>query len=209
VNSAAWLVLGFAVVEAAWLALAFIPAHRENFWIGMDYGYYRDVGVQWLHTGEMSLPSQLAGGYVMHTMTDVMYPPNALLLFVPFAFLPAVVWWVAPIAILAFVVAGWSPAPWARLAAALLLLYPTSAFAYVLGNSSIWTAAFLAAGLRWGWPVALLAIKPSIAPLGILLMRRRSAWLGAVVLAAASLVWLPLWFDYVVAMRNATVGWDW
>ena len=47
-------------------------------------------------------PYQLAGPYEVRA-GDVLYPPVALLLFVPFVVLPAVLWWVIPLSL-----TGWS-----------------------------------------------------------------------------------------------------
>jgi hypothetical protein len=141
-------------------------------------------------------------------MVDVLYPPNVLFLFVPFVFLPAVLWWAIPIGVLVYVVNCWSPAPWAWLAMALLLAYPASIFPYLVGNTTIWAAAALAAGLRWGWPAVFVALKPSLAPFALLTVRRRSFWLAAVVFGVVSLAMLPLWLDYVTALRNLSVSAD-
>jgi hypothetical protein len=186
--AAALVVFQLVVIETAAFLVFFLPAH-SGWQLGMDFDFYVDQAERWLTTGQWYLPHQLAGPYVVESMLDNLYPPTALLLFLPFVWLPAVLWWVAPAAVLVYVIRGWRPKPLALFAMSVLMLYPPSIFAWLLGNTTIWTAAILAAGLRWGWPMALLVMKPSLAFLGIAM--------------------LPLWLDYVTAMRNATLAADW
>ena len=71
--------------------------------LAVDYQLYMDAARSWLADGTFYLPYQLAGPYLV-TAGDVLYPPYSLVLFVPFTFLPAILWWAVPIAI----TAGWS-----------------------------------------------------------------------------------------------------
>jgi hypothetical protein len=141
-------------------------------------------------------------------MVDVLYPPPALLLFVPFVWLPWPLWWLIPAAVLLHVVRWLSPAPWSWPLLALLVLWPRTLGAILWGNTDLWVAAGLAAGIRWGWPAALLVLKPTFALLAVPLLGDRRLWAGAAVLAAASAPLLGLWVDYVEAMRNLRIGWD-
>jgi hypothetical protein len=204
---AAFVVFLLVGLEAIAFVVVFIPTHPD-WWLGMDQGFYRDIGARWLADGSLYLPYQLTGPYEFRTMLDVLYPPNALFLFVPFVFLPAALWWAIPIGVLVYVIRSWSPLPWAWLAMAVLLAWPSSIFAYLTGNTTIWAAAALAAGLRWGWPAVFLALKPSLAPFALLVVRRRSFWLGGIAFGLVSLAMLPLWFEYLTAMRNLSVGAD-
>ena len=45
--------------------------------------------------------------YDLAPMADVLYPPHALFLFVPLVFVPAIVWWVVPIAVITYAVWRW------------------------------------------------------------------------------------------------------
>src|SRR5450759_88660 len=50
--------------------------------VGVDYRLYMDAARRWLDGGGFYLPFQVAGPYPV-LLGDVMYPPNALFLFVP------------------------------------------------------------------------------------------------------------------------------
>ena len=52
----------------------------------------------------------------------------------------------------------------------------------------------------------LLAIKPTLLPFAIIGIRHRSFWIAAAALAAVSLLMLPMWLDYVVVLRNLSIG---
>jgi hypothetical protein len=72
------------------------------------------------------------------------------------------------------------------------------------GNSSLWMCAAFSLGLRFGWPAGLIAMKPSLAPLAVVGLRRP---LPAIVLAAVPIVLtLPLLPAYLVVLRNANLG---
>jgi hypothetical protein len=66
-------------------------------WTGGDLAVHLAVARRWVETGVLYSPSQLAGPY---TNADAwlpggvanLYPPPAVLLFVPFLVLPAIVW---------------------------------------------------------------------------------------------------------------------
>ncbi len=178
-----------------------------DLWI--DYAFYRQVGATWLADGTYYLPHQLTGApYGIVPMQDVLYPPTALFLFVPLTVIPPPVWWIVPVAVLAFTIWRWRPAPWAWLAMALLLLWPRAEAAFLYGNSDMWMAAGVAAGLRWGWPALLLVVKPIFLPLAALGANRLSWWVAAAVVVVVSLAMLPLWTQYVTAMRSLRIGLD-
>ena len=88
----------------------------------------------------------------------------------------------------------------------LLLAWPRAIGAYLFGNTDVLAVAAVAGGLRWGWPVLLLAIKPTLLPFALVGIRHRSFWLAAAAFAAASLLMLPMWFDYLVVLRNLSIG---
>jgi hypothetical protein len=201
------LVVGCLVIaEAVYIGSVLIG--RPGWWrFGQDFGFYRDVGARWLADGSYYLPRQLGGPYVAVLMADVLYPPSALLLFVPFAVLPAVLWWAVPIGLTLYVLRWLRPASWALCVMLALLLWPRAIGAYLFGNTDIWAVAAICAGLRWGWPAVLLTIKPTFAPLALLGVRRRSWWIVAGLLGVASLLMLPLWLDYLRVMANVSIGW--
>ena len=74
-----------------------------------------------------------------------------------------------------------------------LLMWPRAESAFIFGNSDMWMAAGIAAGLRWGWPALLLVLKPIFLPLAALGANRVSWWVGAGVIVLVSLAMLPLW----------------
>ena len=97
-----WLRIGAVVIAGGLLAAIFI---------GTPYGW-QPTGTSestpsstepWVGSSSRKVSTtarhQLAGPYDVTLMTDVLYPPSALLLFVPFSILPIVLWWVVPIAI--------------------------------------------------------------------------------------------------------------
>lgn len=186
--TSAFVVLGFA--EGAFLASA---VGRPDITVGLDYRLYLERAADWLTTGTFYLPHQLAGPYTI-TFGDAMYPPTLLYLLIPFTFLPPVLWWVIPLAII-----GWSirHSPWwAWPLLAALLVYPRTWAALLYGTPSIWVFAFLAAG--WS---ALAMLKPTLAPVALLGMGHRRWWVTVAVLVVVT---LPLpWMDYLTALSNA------
>jgi hypothetical protein len=173
--------------------------------LGLDFLFDRDLAERWLTTGSFYQPHQLTGRYVINPLTDPLYPPSALLLFVPFVYLPAILWWLIPLVVIVYVIAWLRPTPafWPFLAFA--LAWPRSQTAILFGNTDIWAAAAVAAGVRWGWPAVFLVLKPSFIPFAVLGVRRRSFWVAAVVIGVVSLPMLALWLDWFVALRNANL----
>jgi hypothetical protein len=169
---------------------------------GMDYEFYRAVGERWLADGSYYLPHQLAGPHDVALMVDVLYPPSALFLFVPFVWLPAVLWWAVPIGVIGYALYRWRPSPLGWLAILLLLMWPGSMSVLVYGNTNLWVAAAVAGGLLWGWPAVLLVLKPSLLPLALVGVRHRSFWVAAVVMGAFALLTLPLHLDYLTITRD-------
>jgi hypothetical protein len=174
---------------------------------GTDYRFYLALARRALD-GDFYLPHQLNGPYPLEVMVDSLYPPAAVFLFVPFLVLPAILWWVIPIAITGYVIWRLRPSAAALAVMFLLLSWPRAIGAYFFGNSDIWVAAFVAAGLRWGWPAVALLIKPTFVPFALVAVRRRSFWVAVAVVALADLALLPMWLDYIRAIRDARIGSD-
>ncbi|MHB8398421.1 MAG: hypothetical protein ACYDCI_05730 [Candidatus Limnocylindrales bacterium] len=182
--------------------------------LGHDYRIYIAAAASWASGGPFYHPYQLAGAYPI-VNGEVLYPPTILPLLLPFIVLPAVLWWVLPLGLLAWSVAAWRPAPWAWAAMAWLLLLPSNALGYgqsldliVNGNPGIWVAAFVVAGLRWGWGGPLVLLKPTMVPFALAGVRSRSWWIALAALIGLSLLMLPLWRDYAVALLNVRGGRD-
>ena len=206
------IVLGVVVgIEAVILAIAVIGP--DPVWdFGMDYRYYVSLGERWLADGTFYLPHQLTGQPYeaqllgLDETTSTLYPPSALLFFVPLAVIPdivsAVVFWTAPIAVTAFVLWKLAPSGRAWFVMLLLLAWPRAIGSFLFGNSDIWMMAAVAGGLLWGWPALAVTLKPTLGPLALVGIRRRAWWVGLAAGLAFAVLTLPMWLDYVTAVRN-------
>ncbi|MFI5258681.1 MAG: hypothetical protein ACHQ01_03605 [Candidatus Limnocylindrales bacterium] len=199
-------VTGAILVIAAWEAVVLWRYIGDQHALGTDLDYYRGIAQRWLDTGSFYLPQQLAGPYVNKADVHVLYPPIALLLFVPFTVLPWLLWWLVPLGTIAWFVLRWRPAPWTWPMLAFLAAWPTELAHVFYGNSTTWAIAAVAGGLAAGWPGAFVILKPSLAPFALVGIRRRSWWLAAVFFGMLSVVMLPLWQDFLTAIRNSDVG---
>ena len=208
IGLAAFAAIGVAAAVAIEVVLLLIFVIGRAWTVGMDFDFYRDVGGRWLADGSLYLPHQLAGPYHVTLLTapgtgDVLYPPSALLLFAPFAVLPGILWWAIPIAVTAAALYRLRPEPWAWVAMLVLLAWPRAIGAYLFGNTDIWMMAAVAAGLVWGWPALAATIKPTFAVLALVGVRHRTWWIAAALGLGFVALTLPLWADYLTAMRNA------
>jgi hypothetical protein len=206
--------IGIAVMMLVGLAVESVLLYQivdAQDAIGDDLDYFRSVAQRWLDTGVLYSPDQLAGPYVVKTQVHNLYPPLALYLFVPFLYLPAILWWLIPLGLLAYVVWWCRPVTWALPILAALILYPKTPAVVLYGNSDIWGIGFAAAGIRWGWPAALVFFKPSVGFLALPGILTRRWWIAAAVLAVISLPLLPLWLDYPRVLLNSdtNIGRSW
>lgn len=192
-------ILAIAAWELAFL-WSYVGAQKA---IGTDLAFFVSVGRRWLETGQFYLPHQLAGPYSVQTDVDVMYPPLALLLFVPFAWLPFPLWWVVPIGIVAAAFVRFRPAMWTWPILAALVAWPRTLTMLLYGNSNMWLVAAVAAGLVLAWPAVFVVLKPSLGFFALIGINRRSWWIAAAVLALVSIPMLELWRQYVVALGNS------
>jgi hypothetical protein len=189
-------VIAFATGWIAW---------RDHVPLGLDWLGYRAGVERLIATGSPYAPFELAGPFVPEHL-DFIHPPNALLLFAPFALLPHpldfIAWDAIPIAVLAYPLrrlAWWAWPLVAALGATDSLQYPI-----LNGNSSLWMCAAFSLGLRFGWPAGLIAMKPSLVPLAIVGLKRP---VPAILLAVIPIVvTLPLLPSYLVVLRNANLG---
>jgi hypothetical protein len=173
--------------------------------LGDDYRFYREIGERWVEGHPVYLAHQLAGPYVVTLQVDNLYPPFALLLFVPFVWLPAVLWWAVPLGVLGFLLVNWRPAWWALPVIAVLFAWPKTLSTVLWGNIDMWLAAFVAAGLQWRWPAAFILLKPSLAPFAVIGVRDPRFWITAGILLVVS---IPLLSEYVAVMRNLIIPLD-
>ena len=89
-----------------------------------------------------------------------------------------------------------------------LLVSPRAHRAFLWGNTDMWMAAGVAAGLRWGWPALVLTLKPSLVFFALVGGSRRSFWLAALVMVAFVVLTLPMWIDYLTVIRNTRLPLD-
>lgn len=204
---AAGVLLGFASASAvvSWSLM------QKYAWPGIDLDIMLELGHRWRETGTMYLPYQVSGPYFVAAIasdlaqTPGLYPPAvgplfALLAFVPRPLLTAA-WWIVPVAAVAWSIRGWRPAPWAWLVMAACLAWPLSMMVVVAGGTTMWATAAVALGLRFGWPAALVLVKPSLAPFALVGARDRRWWITSAVVVV--LTFAGPWQDYIVAARNA------
>jgi hypothetical protein len=188
---------------AEFLYLWPIEARDDN--IAEDYRFYVSLGQRWLDSGVLYGARQLTGApYHVLINVDNLYPPPAILLFAAFVFLPWFVWFAGPIALVGYAIWRLRPAMWTWPLMALCLLWPRTQNAFMVGNSDIWSAALVAAGVIWAWPSVLGLLKPAFFPLALIGIRHRSWWVALAGFAIVSLLLLPYWPEYLVAAMN----WD-
>ena len=202
-----WIGLaGLILVGVALEAVVLYGIVNDQHAIGLDLPFYKSIAQRWLDSGVYYTDQQLAGPYQVQTEVTNLYPPTALYLFVPFLFLPAILWWVVPLALFGYVIWWCRPAPWSLPILALIMLDPKSLNLILYGNSDLWVAAAIAAGVRWGWPAVLVTFKPSVGIFALIGIRTRAWWIAAAAVALASLPFLALWIDYPKVTLNSTAG---
>lgn len=198
--------VGLTIVFVALTMVEVVALYRiidDQNAVAVDLKYYRFVADRWLDSGVFYTDRQLLGSYGVRTLNDNLYPPHALYLFIPFLTLPGELWWGIPLGIYAYVVLWCRPAIWAWPIIAACILYPKTANQIIYGNTDMWLAAFIAGGVRWGWPAVLISLKPSLAIFGFLGILSRGWWIGAAVIAVASLPFLTTLLDYPTVMMNS------
>lgn len=202
--------LGVSLIAAATLVLARLPdwlalaAHPELAAAGqgVDFALYRDAAAGWLSGGPFYLPHQLAGPYSV-TPGDRLYPPPALLLFLPFTVVPPVAWWAVPTAIIAAVLWRLRPHPAAWLFLAFVLWWPATTVKVWTGNPVMWIAVALWIATVWRPASVLVLVKPTLLPFALFGANRRAWWIALGAAAAGAVLFAPLWSDYFAATLNA------
>jgi hypothetical protein len=174
-------------------------------WAGIDYQMYMEAAYRFLHGDGYFLPHQLAGQYRIQ-LGDVLYPPIALWLFVPFMSLPAYLWWVIPLGVTLAVVYRLRPAPWTWPLLALCVAWPTTSVKLFTGNPVMWAMMAMALGVLYRWPSVFVAVKASLFPFALFGIWHRSWWKAAGVFALLSLPFGTLWLDWLRSLLNSTGG---
>jgi hypothetical protein len=190
----------FAVIALSELAFGMADVGREI--VGLDVGNYLAATHRWIETGTPYLAAEVSGPFQI-APTTFLHPPVALYLFVPFLVLPLVLWWAIPIGIVIWCIASWRPADWTWPVMVGLLALTRFMVPLIVGNTDLWVWAAIAAGLRFGWPAVLVAIKPSLIPFALIGVRRRIWWLAGLVVLVASVPFGSLWVDWISVVRNA------
>jgi hypothetical protein len=170
--------------------------------VGTDWNIYRMATERWLAGGDFYLDRQLHGPYQI-VDGDVLYPPVVLLLLIPLVFLPGVLWWAIPLTITAAVVFHHRPSPGGWLVIAFCLWFPITGVKLMHGNPGMWIMAAVAGGTLIGWPAAFALVKPTLLPFALIGANRRSWWITVGVLAGLSLLFLPMWPEYLQVLRDA------
>jgi hypothetical protein len=179
-----------------------ISSHQGG--VGVDFHRYQELTARWLSSGQFYLEHQLAGPTTVMD-GDPLYPPIVLYLLVPFQLLPELLWWVVPLTVLAYVLVRLRPRAWTWPLLAAIVVWPRTPALIMYGNPGMWIDAAIAAGVLFAWPSALVLIKPSLLPLALLGIRRRSWWLAVGVLTLAAIPFGTLWLDYLTVLRNSAV----
>jgi hypothetical protein len=204
-----------ALVTAASIALVVVIAAEFVFlWndieeqqaLGLDFRWFVGIAERWLDTGQLFAVRQLTGPYEVQTLVDFLYPPTALYLFLPFVWLPAFLWWLIPLGVFTWSIALLRPARWTWPLILACIAWPTTITAILYGNTNMWVAAAVAAGVVWAWPSVLVLLKPSLLPFAFVGVNHRSWWVALGVLVLVSIPLGGLWPDYVTAMRNSDLG---
>ena len=172
---------------------------------GVDYRLYVDAATSWLHGGSYFQAYQLSGPYQI-SAGDILYPPVALLLFIPFTLLPAILWWLIPAAAIGWCLVRLRPARLAWPILAACVAWPTTPLKILTGNPVMWAVAALAMGVVYAWPSVLVLIKPSLFPFALFGSRTRRWWLALALFAVASLPFGSLWVDWAHSVLNSQGG---
>ena len=199
--------VGFGLWIAVWAVLL---SNRDLFgrFYGQDLMMYLQAADRWLHGGDFYHAYQLAGPYGV-AFGDVLYPPFSLALFIPFTVIPVPFWWAIPVALVGSSIWRLRPAPWALLAIVACLWWPDTMFRIILGNPVLWVVAFLALGTTRPFFSPFALVKFTLAPAALLNVRKPAWWVGLAVLGVVSLLFLPLWPNYVTALANLRVDSEW
>jgi hypothetical protein len=171
---------------------------------GMDLALYVSRASAFLDTGTPYSPWQVTGEPYAIGGEVWLYPPTTLLLAIPFIWVPALAWWLIPFGIFACALWRWRPSLWIVPVLAMILAWPRTVGAISAGNTDMWVVAAVSLGLIWGWPLALVLLKPSVVPLLLLgIGSPRPVFAGLALVAGGSLLFLPLWPSFVIAAPSA------
>ena len=193
------------------IVFVLVVPHPVEQAFGVDRDLYLGVTRRWLDGGPYFESYQLAGPYLIRA-GDVLYPPVALLLFVPFALggaIGSVAWLVPPLAGTVACIARLRPRPAAWPLLALCATNPTTLLKIWTGNPVIWSMLALAVATispRWRAAAPISLLKPSLAPFALFGANRRSWWAGLAVGAVVCVPFGAMWGDWVASIVNSRGG---
>jgi hypothetical protein len=195
-----------AAVDLGWTILTIWGASADGFpqTVGFDLSIYIERTRSWLDGDGFYRARQLAGPYVIET-GDALYPPPVILLFLPWALgAPAILWWAIPVVIGMVSLRRIRPPAWGWAAlAGVLVFYPRTSVALILGNPSIWAFAAVLAGAAFGWPAVGALLKPALAPFALIGANRHSWWAGLSVLLLVATAFAAMWPEYLRVLADA------
>ncbi len=126
-------------------ALTADPGHH----VAADYTLYISATRGWLEGGNFYLPHQLAGPYQI-SFGDILYPPVALWLFVPFTILPAALWWAIPVGLTSYAIWRHRPSHLSWPIIAIVLAWQPVEIHLISGNPDLWAVAGVSLGTLYG-----------------------------------------------------------
>ena len=205
--------IGIAAIGCIRLVVMLSEAARLPGTIGIDLTTATDAAHRWLSGSSPYLARQLAGPYQLIGANPVdsgemLYPPIALPMFAIFTALPAIVWWAIPAVLGVIGLFRTRPAAWTWPLLALCLFAGQGIPLMIAGNPTIWVVAGAIWAPSLGWPGPLLLLKPTVAPLALLGILRRSWWVSAAIVAVVSLGFGSLWVEWFHVVANMRApGW--
>lgn len=167
-----------------------------------DHEIYYQAALRIRAGGPVYPAFQLAGPYSVVQLPEL-YPPTTVFgLIVPMSYLPAVLWWAIPLAVIVAVVAYWRPSPMGWIGILLCLTVERTWISIAAGNPAIWVTAAVALGTRWRPASALVLMKPTLAPFALPGIRSRGWWVVVLIGLAVSVPMLPLWGQWITSVLN-------
>ncbi len=201
-----WLTVAVVALVAAAVEFAYGVAQLGYLsWWGFDLDIYRAAAERVLAGGSWFLDGQLHGAYQIAN-GDVLYPPVAVLGFLPFLVLPTAVFVAVPVAIVVAFIRRCRPGGIALAVIAVCVMWPTSQMRTISANPVLWMAAFAALALRYRWPGALVLLKPSLLPFALIGVRSRWWWVAAAGLVLLSLPFLADTLRYPSVVLDSRGG---
>lgn len=191
-----------ATAIAFFMRLWMVFAVETGGVVGVDRSIYREAAQRWVGGGAFYYPEQISGPYEI-VQGHILYPPAALAWLVPAAYLPDLLWWGMPLAVIAGIVVRHRPALWAWPLIGLCVATFSSVEIIASGNPGLWIAMFVAVGTVWRPAFALVLLKPSLFLFALPGIRSRGWWVIAAALAAVSFLLLPMSLNYVQVALNA------